>query len=99
VYDFSAESVTASATTIQAAMNSMYLDTVRGADRTDLIVADRNFYTFYWDSLQANQRFTDDKEAGAGFTNVVYHGNIPVIYDDQCPADHMYFLNASVTVH
>jgi hypothetical protein len=93
VYDFSDESVTASATTIQAAMNSMYLDTVRGADRTDLIVADRNFYTFYWDSLQANQRFTDDKEAGAGFTNVVYHGNIPVIYDDQCPADHMYFLN------
>jgi hypothetical protein len=93
VYDFSAESVVASATTIQAAMNSMYLDTVRGADRTDIIVADRNFYTFYWESLQANQRFTDDKEAGAGFTNVVYHGNIPVIYDDQCPADHMFFLN------
>jgi hypothetical protein len=93
VYDFSVNSVTASATTIQAAMNSMYLDTVRGADRTDMIVADRIFYTFYWESLQANQRFTDDKEAGAGFTNVVYHGNIPVIYDDQCPASHMYFLN------
>lgn len=93
VYDFSDKSITASATTIQAAMNSMYLDTVRGADRTDIIVADRNYYTFYWESLQANQRFTDDKEAGAGFTNVVYHGNIPVIYDDQCPANHMYFLN------
>jgi hypothetical protein len=93
VYDFSTNSVVASATTIQAAMNTMYLDTVRGADRTDLIVADRNYYTFYWESLQANQRFTDDKEAGAGFTNVVYHGNIPVIYDDQCPTNHMYFLN------
>jgi hypothetical protein len=93
VYDFSDKSIVASATTIQAAMNSMYLDTVRGADRTDMIVADRNYYTFYWESLQANQRFTDDKEAGAGFTNVVYHGNIPVIYDDQCPTNHMYFLN------
>jgi hypothetical protein len=93
VYDFSDKSIVASKTTIQAAMNDMYLDTVRGADRTDMIVADRNYYTFYWESLQANQRFTDDKEAGAGFTNVVYHGNIPVIYDDQCPTNHMYFLN------
>lgn len=93
VYDFNAESVTAGAATIQSAMNSMYLDTVRGADRTDMIVADRNYYTFYWESLQASQRFMDDKGAGAGFTNVVYHGNIPVIYDDQCPTNTMYFLN------
>jgi hypothetical protein len=39
------------------------------------------------------QRFTDDKGAGAGFTNVVYMTNVPVIYDDQCPASHMYLLN------
>ena len=93
VYDFDALSITPGAATIQSAMNSMYLSTVRGADRTDMIVADRNYYTFYWESLQASQRFMDDKGAGAGFTNVVYHGNIPVIYDDQCPQDTMYFLN------
>lgn len=92
-YDFSDLSITASATTIQHAMNTMWLATIRGADKPDVITADSTYYMYYWESLQANQRFTDDKNAGAGFTNIVYHGNVPVIYDDQCPASHMYFLN------
>jgi hypothetical protein len=93
VYDFSANSVTASATTIQHAMNLAWIATIRGADKPDIIVADSTYYIFYLESLQANQRFSDDKGAGAGFTNLVYNGSTPVVYDDQCPASHMYMLN------
>lgn len=93
VYDFSTNAVTPSATTIQHAMNLTWLSTMRGTDKPDVIVADHTYYLYYWESLQAQQRFTDDKGAGAGFTNIVYHGNVPVIPDDQCPASHMYFLN------
>jgi hypothetical protein len=93
VYDFSAASVTASATTIQTAMNTSWLNVIRGSDMPDMIVAGTTYYTHYWDSLLANQRFTSDSEAGAGFTNLVYKGNVPVIFDDQCAATRMYMLN------
>lgn len=92
-YDFSDNSVTASATTIQHAMNLTWINTIRGADKPDIITADSVYYIYYWESLTPNQRFTDDKGAGVGFTNLVYQANVPVIYDDQCPASHMYFLN------
>lgn len=93
VYDFSTLVITASATTIGTAMQTTWLNTIRGADKPDIITAGSTYYTYYWDSLLANQRFMDDQGAGAGFTNLVYQGNIPVIYDDQCAATRMYFLN------
>jgi hypothetical protein len=93
VYDFSVNSVTPSATTIQHAMNTAWINTIRGTDKPDIITADSIYWLYYLESLQANQRFTDDTGAGAGFTNVVYMTNVPVVYDDQCPASHMYFLN------
>ena len=92
-YDFSGESVTASATTIQTAMQSVWIETIRGTDKPDIITAGSTYFRYYWDSLLANQRFTDDKGAGAGFTNLQYMGTCPVIYDDQCAATRMYFLN------
>lgn len=93
VYDFSTLVITPSATTIGTAMQTTWLNTIRGADKPDIIAAGATYYTYYWDSLLANQRFMDDKGAGAGFTNLVYQGNVPVIYDDQCAATRMYFLN------
>lgn len=93
VYDFSDNTATASTTTIQHAMNLSWINTVRGSDQVDIITADANYYLFYLESLTPNQRFTDDKGAGAGFTNLVFQAKVPVIYDDQCPANHMYFLN------
>jgi hypothetical protein len=92
VYDFSAKTITASKDTIQAAMNDTYIRLTRGADKPDVWVADKNYYTFYLESLQAQQRFTDDKKAGAGFLNLKFMGST-VFYDDQCPTDHMYALN------
>jgi hypothetical protein len=93
VYDFSTNAVTASATTIQHAMNLAWINTIRGSDKPDIIPADSVYYLYYLESLTPNQRFMDDKGAGVGFTNLVYQGNVPVVYDDQCPASHMYFLN------
>jgi len=93
VYDFSDQSETASTDSIQHAMNLAWINTVRGSDKVDIITSDATYYLYYLESLTPNQRFTDDKGAGVGFTNLVYQGNVPVIYDDQCPANHMYFLN------
>ena len=92
VYDFSTETITASATTIQTAMNTLWLACIRGADRPDVIVGDTTYFGFYWASLQTNQRFTSDESASAGFMNLMFM-DAPVYYDDQCPATKMYFLN------
>jgi len=92
VYDFSTEGITASATTIQTAMNTLWLACIRGADRPDVIVGDTNYFGFYWSSLQTNQRFTSDESASAGFMNLMFM-DAPVYYDDQCPSNKMYMLN------
>lgn len=98
LYDFSVESVTASNTTIQAAMNQMYLKTTRNRDAVDLIVADDTYFRFYWESLQNNQRFSNDKMAQAGFQNLKFMGADVVFdggLDGDAPATHMYFLNTN----
>lgn len=90
----------ADATNIQDRMNTMALSLVRGTDRSDLIIADVNYYQFYLNSLQAIQRLTDPDMAGAGFTSLKYFGaggSTDVVLDGGvgggCPADTMYFLN------
>lgn len=93
VYGFTANSVTAGSTTIQTAMNDVWINTIRGSDKVDCIVADSTYWIYYLESLQVNQRFADDRKAGAGFTSLTYMVDVPVIYDDQCPSAHMYMLN------
>lgn len=98
VYDFSANGVAASALTIQDAMNSLYLSISRNRDVPDLIVADNTYFGFYWKSLQAIQRVTDDKMASAGFQTLKFMG-ADVVYDGgfsgTAPSAHMYFLNTN----
>ena len=77
-------------------MNALFLDCSRNRDQPDLIVADDIYYTHYWESLQANQRFTNEKLASAGFDNLKYKQADVVV--DGClngaaPASHMYMLN------
>jgi len=95
-YDFSDNSATPGSDTIQTAMNTLYLNCARGADRPDLIVADNIYFRYYWESLQANQRFTNEKMAAAGFDNLKFMGADVVFdggQDGACPASHMYMLN------
>lgn len=98
VYDFSDLAITASATTIQAAMNSIYLSCSRGTDSPDLFIADNNYFNFYWSSLQAIQRITDTKLGQAGFTNLKFM-NADVVFDGgiggNCPSNTMFALNTN----
>jgi hypothetical protein len=88
--DGTAAAITSS--TVKGRFNSMWLNTIRGKDKVDLVVADSVVYTAYEESLQDQQRFGDSKMAAAGFESLKYK-TANVVYDDQCPADHAYFLN------
>jgi len=88
-------SAAATALLIQGYMNEMYLRCSRGNDKTNLIMSDKNYYKLYWSSLQAIQRVTREDRAGAGFEELVFANNVPVVYEDSTgiAANHMYFLN------
>lgn len=90
-YDFSTESVTASATTIQHAMNLVHLRTERGTEKPDLIVAGETYFSYYEESLQAQQRFMDTRKAVGGFSGYKYK-DAGVFYDPNCSATRMYVL-------
>ena len=92
VYDFSVQGVTASASTIQTAMNTLYLDLVRNNDAPDMIVGGKDYFSFYWNSLQSIQRVMNNDEADAGYMSLMYLGS-PTFYDVNAAATRMYFLN------
>jgi hypothetical protein len=94
-YSFSGNSVTASATTIQAAMNYVYLRTLRGRDEIDLVLGGKTYFTYYWTSLQTQQRFTDfEKPAGAGFPAGLKYMNADCFYDpSETTGTRLYMLN------
>lgn len=96
LYDFSAQSVTPSSTTIQAALNSLWSSLVRGADRPDLIVLSNSYWTYYMTSLQAQQRFTDPKTGDLGFPTIKFM-DADVVLDGgiggYCPANTGFMLN------
>lgn len=83
-------------TNITPAMNAMYVQLVRQADKPDLIIADNTSWTKYLESLQTIQRITDSKLGAAGFQTIMYM-NCPVVLDGGvgggAPSSHMYFLN------
>jgi len=88
---YSAAAATSSGN-IGSRMNSMWLSTIRGTDKPDIIAADSVMYTHYEASLQQYQRFNDSAMAEMGFESLKYK-TADVVYDDQCPASHMYFVN------
>lgn len=95
-YSFSTNSATASSTTIQSAMNQLYLNLSRGSDVPDLIVADATYFRYYLESRQAIQRITSSSEASAGYQSLKFM-NADVVMDGgyfgSAPAAHMYMLN------
>lgn len=87
---------------IQARMNAVALQLVRGTDSPDLIAADSLYYATYLESLQAIQRISGTEMEGAGFTSLKYYGagkSADVVLDGGvgggCPASTMYFLNTN----
>lgn len=88
------------AANIQQYMTAVAIQLVRGVDKVDLIVADNNYFQFYVNSLQAIQRVTDEREAGAGFSMLKFYGggqSADVVLDGgigaNSPANQMLFLD------
>jgi len=91
-----------SASNIQQYMTTLALRLVRGNDKTDLIVADGNYYGLYVNSLQAIQRITSESDAAAGFASLKFYGGgmaADVVMDggigSSATANHMWFLNTN----
>lgn len=86
----------ANTATIQADMNLLWSQLVRGADRPDLIPMDGVAWRAYLASLQANQRFTDPQVGQLGFPTIKYM-DADVVLDGGiggfCPAGTAFMLN------
>ena len=84
------------ASTIQASWNSLWVQLIRGNDKPSLILTDNTTYALYLNSLQAQQRFTKESKAAAGFDSIAYM-SADVILDGgiegNCGANTAYFLN------
>lgn len=93
---------------VQQGMDNLWVQLIRGNDAPDIILSDNTSYSAYLQSMQLIQRVTDPNWASAGFANLAYMGNTPVILDGGyqgstapppgptaggAPASHMYFLN------
>ncbi len=88
-------------TLIQGLWNLLWAETVRGQDRTDLIMCDTTVWNAYIASLQAQQRFNDTNMGDAGLTSVkfmdadvvldggIYNGSL----GSGAPAGTAFFLN------
>jgi hypothetical protein len=87
---------TPSKSTIKADMNLLWLQCIRGTDKPDLIVSTHDFFTYFWESLTDNQRYTAADEATAGFQSLKYV-TADVIFDSNdnfaTTGEKMYFLN------
>ncbi len=91
-YDFSTNAVTASATTMQHAMNQMWLRTLRGTDKIDFWVGGETYFNYFEESLQPNQRFMSAGQGEAGFDSYKYK-SADVFFDYNCGSTRLYGLN------
>lgn len=83
-------------TTIQANMNTLWAQLVRGTDAPDLIMMDNTAWSAYVASLQALQRFTDATVGALGFPSLKFMGT-DVVLDGGiggfCPTGTAFMLN------
>ena len=85
------------AATLLKSMAELYRDCTRGKSSPDIIVTTPALYSLYESALTPQQRFTSSKLADAGFEALKFHG-AEVIFDENCPANRMYFLNTKAIV-
>ena len=88
-------STTASASNILSTMTSLWLSTIRGTDKPDLLVAGNDMFTYYNDALQADQRFTSwDKADVLNFEGLRFQSAM-LLFDPTCATKRMYMLNTN----
>lgn len=78
------------------AMTKLFVDCTKGSRKPNFIVTTPAIWVLYQLSLTANERFVmeggDKKLASAGFDNIVFMGQAPVVASDSCLASHMYMI-------
>lgn len=79
-------------------MRTMYNDCSKGygKDHPELIITDQDEYEAYEAKLQPDMRYSDNKLGDAGFENLKFKG-AQIVYDEQCNAGVMYFMNLKYT--
>ncbi len=80
VASFASNSLTPSAATMQTMMNRTYQNITRQRDFPDLWIGDNTYFRYYWESLQAIQRISSDRDGMAGFMNLKFM-NSDVVFD------------------
>ena len=90
----SGDATLATAANVRTEMQAMWLETSRGSDTVDFIVADQTLFSLFWDSLTDIQRISGSDEGAAGFKSLKYV-TADVFYDGDSgiSSNHMYFLN------
>ena len=80
VESFATNGLTPGSASMQTMMNRLWLTIARQADRPDLFIADNTFFRYYWESLQAIQRISSDRDGMAGFNSLKFM-DADVVYD------------------
>lgn len=90
---------TLDATNIEEAFDDILMDLTLKGDKPDLILAGRNIFRLYRAAirdkivLNIGDLSNGKRMVDLGFTGVS-HQNIPILYDEDCPANKAYFLNS-----
>lgn len=96
VRDASDNSITVSASTIEAGMMlPLWLACTRGNDTPDLIVMDSTYFSYYEASQSSLKRYAPSDDGKGGMISMKYK-TADVFFDSSAsgiPANHMYFVN------
>jgi len=86
--------ITPGPTTMESLMLPLYLRTSRGGDKTNLIIMDETYYTFFEQSQTSLKRYAPADDGKAGMVNLMYK-TAKVVWDSTgvIPSAHAYFLN------
>ena len=75
-----------------SAMNNMLLNATFGRQGPRAVITTKAIYALYELGLTSNIRYTNTEMADGGFVHLSYT-TMPVLFDDNCPDYHMYFID------
>lgn len=76
-----------------AKMRTAFNSAAQGNDAPDVILTTQDLYEAYEALLQPTMRHEDKTAAEGGFQSLVFKGR-PIVFDDDCAAGAMYFINS-----
>lgn len=74
-------------------MTTMFNTLSFGNDKVDIIFTDQTNFERYEKLVDARERYVNEKALNIGFENLMFK-SVPIIFDRDCTAGKMYFLNS-----